>query len=143
MSVPSEDYNIDMMPLKDTVAPIAGANYTYTVPADKAGRIYGLAFHLETDGNAANRTVVTDVSRGAKPLWRSPTSAVQTAGLDNYYLFWAGMAVSDGAAQAIRTWAFPNFIDLKAADVITITVTNKQVGDQITPQLSYKEMALI
>ena len=124
--------------------PAAGADFSYTVPAGKRGRLTLLTAELQNDANVANRTVrlsITDAAGHA--VLKYPAAANfsnQTAGILSTYEWGVGLPASDGADQVDRSGPLADYLELPAGTVIATTTTNKQVGDQWEIFWNYKEI---
>ena len=134
--------NWDAIPTKTITQPAAGANFSYTIPAGKRGRVEWLGVKLVNDANAANRAVLIECRAvGAAlspPLYVGPC-ATQTLGVTSMYFLGLYITESDVADAAIRKKIASFPFELEAAGAILVTVSNKQVGDQLTIYWGYKE----
>lgn len=115
-----------------TADPGAGNNATIATPGLKKNVLDFLSFLLTTDVNAANRvTRLLLVQGGVTRVIATPQAIVPSSSA--VYLLW-----NHGPGQ-VTTTANPNYqeclpsnVDLEAADTITITIENIQVGDTLT-----------
>ena len=137
------EFSWDKVPLAaQPTTPGAGANFLYTVPAGYRARLYVFTYKYQTDGNAANRITVFGADSGAGIGIISKSWELQTATQTNYYYLGAGYANSDGADQVARYQATPGFVDLEAGYRIQVSITLKEVGDQVTPKWLMKLVKL-
>ena len=88
MSVASEDYRLDMMPIstKTGVDPAievspAGAAYMIEIAAGKVFRPMLARMTLVASGDAANRQMQLYITDGTTTLWASALGGIVTAGL--------------------------------------------------------------
>ncbi len=113
--------------------PAAGTNFTYTTPANLRLKVRGLAFHLTTDANAANRNILiySDDSNGNKNYIVANTTNI-TAGLDIDISLHPGARNSSSIVNSSIEMALSYSLILVPGDTINSFIINKQATDQIT-----------
>lgn len=113
--------------------PAAGADFTYTIPAGYIARLDLLATLLDTDANAANRTLHFGIFNGAIEIMRWPVAANfanETANQVDEYVLGVGMPSSDAADQDSRSYPLTDHLELQAGLIIKTVTALIQVGDQ-------------
>lgn len=114
-------------------APVAGADWTYTVPAGQSLSVETLQFSLVTGVTVANRTVMVIIDDGANELWRWVSPVVQAATTTVEYVG-AQSSVEYGAVRnGVEAFELPSIVLGPGYRVRTIT-TNIQATDQYSAQ---------
>ena len=124
--------------------PAAGADFNYTIPAGRQGRVEGLIFTIATSATAAARYLHVEIGEHGIfiPYRTSNTFDVQFQNTTNVYSIGRGLPLSSAASQLFRTAPMSDPVILEAGDYIGTILFTKQAGDQITPDWRYKERSI-
>lgn len=113
--------------------PAAGANLSLTVNANARWQLLFIGFLLTTDVNAATRLINMHGFDGTDIIYNAMPSATQTASLNIRYHFNTGIGRSTtGGSSANQIISINADFLLNLGDSIRTTITNIQVGDQIS-----------
>ena len=119
--------------------PAAGAGFTYTVGGSYWERLAAISFTILTDGNAANRQVLVAFKDGSGTNIASTASGgTQAATLTRLYSF----VPNQGTAPALigTTFLAPlPVLFLQPSFTVVMSITNVQVGDQVSAIRVYRE----
>ncbi len=120
-------------------SPAAGAGFTYTVSGSYWERIAALAFTVVTDGNAATRQVLVAFKDGsATNIASTAGGGTQTATLTRLYSFTPNQTAASGLVGTSLLAPLP-VIFLQPGFTMVVSITNIQVGDQISAIRVYRE----
>lgn len=121
-------------------APIAGADWTTTVPAGELWDVLSIFSSLTSAVAVANRAPRLQISDGNVVWLDIPSAAVQAASLTYRYVYVEGAtlaAVSNG-----QTVGIPDLVLLPGA-IIRVTTDNIQAADQWAATYVYANVTLI
>lgn len=147
-----KNYNLGMVnwdqvspTVASTANPAAGADPPdITVPAGKRWLLLGWAASLVTDGNAANRTIVTLVTAdGTNELTRVRSTTNQTATQTRYYRWDSFKTYGESFVTDTYLLGFGRArgLELGPGATVETTTVNIQVGDDWTAvTYVYKEL---
>ncbi len=108
--------------------PVAGAEFTMTVPTGARWRLVSVYGYLTTNATVANRTVHLIVDNGSTSVCYVAAQTAQTASQDIEYTFGATLpSVATTAAASVNP--LPEQLHLVAAYRIRTFTTNLQAGD--------------
>lgn len=120
----------DFIPLAN---PAAGANQSFTVDSRNWLRVLGARATLTTDANAANRLLSLDYITGRTQTYlRNQPPVVITAGTTNQAFEWKEQLTGSEWNTNTPVHTPVSSIFLAPGTVIQFTVTNVQVGDQLS-----------
>ena len=109
--------------------PAAGSDLTHTFAADAL--IHSMALTFVTDANAANRVVrLTLTDSSGNVYWRCSFSNTQAASTTAFYVLYEGAGFNSNSFVIAPLPT--NGLQVNAGDILTITATNKQAGDDFT-----------
>lgn len=111
-------------------APAAGAEWSYTLPADYYFRAKAICFLLTTDANVANRYAYIQFVHNAQLLCEVGPIAAQIASTASRYSFAPGITSYSLAAILHSRIALPFPFYLPEGTVIQSLCDGIQVGDQ-------------
>lgn len=110
--------------------PAVATGFSVVTPGEGTWGLVALTAKLTTDGNAANRSAVLNVSDGTTTLWSIEPGAVQTATLGVTYSWVPGYAAfpTSIVGNALVVPMGPTY--LAPGMTLSVVTANLQVGDQ-------------
>jgi hypothetical protein len=113
-----------------TSDPVAGANWTQTVPTNRRWQILTVRYQLITDITAPLRRTYLAASAGATETYRIPSASTQAASLTNNYLWMVGTIREAAAINLFSFQLMPPNIILPEGSTIQSATDNLAPGDQ-------------
>lgn len=116
-------------------APAANTIFTFTANPRLIEQIVSIRYVLTTDANAANRRYFFNIIDGANNLLTIGTQLPDIASRVNQHNWIIGAdSFSDGTASPnqIFNHKWPPNLIMPLAGVLTLVITNGQVGDQLS-----------
>lgn len=109
--------------------PAAGADWTFTIPANTRMRIQSIGMTFVTSAAAGNRCPRIMLSDGGNPYWRGVPQAVQAASLTIGIYSAPAVCTSVVSANTLNI-ALPNNLVMLAGQSIQSATSGLDVGDQ-------------
>lgn len=127
------DINVFDIFSRTATNPSAGANFSLAVLPRAREQLIYISFKLITDANAANRLIQIGALINSIPFYTSNAGTAEIASRDYDYYFNIGIGSSftGGSTDDVNAPLNAQFF-LEDDDTITITITDIQVGDQIS-----------
>lgn len=113
--------------------PSAGADFSLDVNANTRWQVTFVGFRLITDANSGTRIIGVHGFDGTDIIYRAMSSATMSVSANSQFHFNVGIGRSTtGGSAADQIISLNAHLILNIGDSIRITVTNIQVGDQIS-----------
>jgi len=131
-------------PKAPPTAPAASTDCSHTVPVGSKALLTAVFLKLVTSAGVAERAMQLIVDNGTPTGYKytTPTGtamhAHQSASLENYYFYSAGLPVIDAEDNIVRMMPMCA-LALRAGDRIRTVVDTLTALDQVTPQWIYQE----
>lgn len=112
--------------------PVAGSNFTYTLPDNHVYKIVCITFRLVTDATVANRHIGVVFVDGAIHTLQLVTGANVIASTTVTVAGWQGLADKETQVSNVLTFGLPTDLYLEPGTVINSNIKQLQATDQVS-----------